>query len=261
MTYGPVSDIPGIDFGPHGLLPYTETRLSDKLAPKEAEGASWSFGAIISIESTSVTVELRGSGVNAANIPVSPGYAPQVGDVVLLLRQGAGYVVWGKASGQVTNPTAPTPPRCYAWRSSNLALTDGVWTLVGFGSENYDEPYGTMHSSGTNPSRVIAPEPGNYTVHCAVRTTTLTNTLIQMEVRINAAGSQASGNRIIYHSENGAGGGEDTGIGRSIDYDFATGDYVELFVRVSTGSFADATLLGNSLSENTFLILRKNSAA
>jgi hypothetical protein len=261
VGYGPASDIPGVDFRPTGLAPRTEVRLGDALAPKTPEGVSWSFGAIVSIQSTSVTVELRGSGVTAANIPVSPGYVPQVGDVVLLLRQGPGYIVWGKASGEATNPTSPTPPRCYAWRSSNLALTDGAWTLVGLGSEAYDEPYGTMHDSTTNPSRVIAPEAGNYTVHCAVRTTTLASTLIQFEVRINAGGNQASGNRIIYHSQNGAGGGEDTGVGRSIDYDFAQGDYIELFVRVSTGANPDASLLGSGLAENTFLILRKNSAA
>jgi hypothetical protein len=244
--------------GGPALQPLTETRLGDTLVPKQPEGVSWSFGKIISIQSTSVTVELRGSGVQAANIPVSPGYVPAANDVVLLLRQGPGYIVWGKASGEPTSPTAPTPPRCYAFRTNTvIGLTDGAWTLVSFDAEVYDEPYNTMHSS--NSSRVVAPEPGNYAVQCGVRTSTLAATLIQFSVRINAAGSSSGGNQIIFHSQNGAGGGEDTALGRSIDYDFALNDYAELFVRVSTGANPDANLLGGGQSENTFLILRKNA--
>ena len=244
-----------------GLDPRVETRLGDELRPKQAEGASWSFGKVASIQATSVTVELRGSGVTAPNIPVAPGYVPQVNDVILLLRQGPGYVVWGKASGEATNPTAPTPPRCYAWRSASDALTDGVFKLVSFDDEVYDEPYNTMHSLVTNASRVIAPEDGNYSITCGAGWGSVASTLVQFEVRKNAAGSVGSGDRIIRHVQNGAGGGEPTFLGRSIDYDFVIGDYIEMFMYASTGGNPDSSIVGNGLAESTFLILRKNAAA
>ena len=146
------------------------------------------------------------------------------------------------------------PPRCLAYRGSSLGLVDGAWTLIGLGSELYD-PYSTAaHDTVTNNSRVHARENGLYIVHCQVRTSTLSSTIIQFQVRKNSAASDTGGTRLFLHSQSGAGGGEATELGRSMDYPLTNGDYVESFIRCDTGANPDASLNGGA--DATFLSLR-----
>jgi hypothetical protein len=146
------------------------------------------------------------------------------------------------------------PPRVFAYHTASTALTDNVWTLVSLGAELYD-PYSTAgHDNVTNNSRVVARETGLYTIHNQIRTSDLSGTIFQMQVRKNSAGSDTGGTRIFLQSQTGAGGGQVTQIGRSVDYPLNTGDYVEMFIFVNTGGSPDATL--GSGADATFLSIR-----
>jgi hypothetical protein len=147
-----------------------------------------------------------------------------------------------------------TPPRVFAYHTAATALTDGAWTLVSLGAELYD-PYSTVgHDNATNNSRVHARETGLYQVACQLRTTTLTGTIFQFQLRANSAGSSTGGTRIFLQSQNGAGGGEATAGGRTLDYPLNNGDYVELFIRVDTGGSPNASI--DAGADATFLSLR-----
>lgn len=146
------------------------------------------------------------------------------------------------------------PPRVFAYHTAGTALTDGAWTLVSLGAELYD-PYSTAgHDNASNNSRVHARETGLYIIHCQVRTDDLTSTICQFQVRKNAAGSDSGGTRVFLHSQDGAGGGEVTELGRSVDYPLTLNDYVELFIRVNTGANPNASL--NTGADATFLSIR-----
>jgi hypothetical protein len=183
-------------------------------------------------------------------------YGPQVGDLTWILKNRSDYI----AIGPVGWGTSPSPPRCLAFVNTAIPLTDGAWELMTLDGESYDLPYGTMHSTLViqNNSRVIAPEDGNYTVTCGIRTTDLAATLCQFQVRKNSAGSDTGGTRILLNSQNGAGGGQVTQLGRSKDLDMLEDDYVELFLLVNTGANPDAS--AGTGDTGTFLQLRKNFA-
>jgi hypothetical protein len=146
------------------------------------------------------------------------------------------------------------PPRVYAYHTAGTTLTNGVWTLISLGGELYDPYSVTGHDNVTNNSRVFARETGIYTVHCQVSSSnTLGNTAFQLQVRQNAAGNVASGTRVLLTTQNGAGGGLVTSIGRSTDFPLTAGDYVELFAYFDTGGTAGTLATG---ADRTYLSIR-----
>lgn len=148
------------------------------------------------------------------------------------------------------------PPRAFAYHTAGATITNGAFLLVSLGAELYDPYSVAAHDNVTNNSRMFAREDGLYTIHCQVRTSDLAATVCQFQVRKNSAGSSTGGTRIFLQSQNGAGGGQVTELGRSVDYPLANGDYVELFVLTNTGG-ANATL--GAGADATFLSLRWSS--
>jgi len=146
------------------------------------------------------------------------------------------------------------PPRVYAYHTAGSALTDGAWTVISLGGELYDSYPTAGHDTATNNSRVHARETGLYAIACQVRTSDLTGTICQFQVRKNAAGLDTGGTRVFLQSQDGAGGGEVTELGRSVDYPLTNGDYVELFIRVNTGANPNASL--GAGADATFLSIR-----
>lgn len=213
-----------------------------------------------------VTID-QASGVFTARLNADPdddhlvpnvrplfSYGPQVGDFTWILKNRSDYI----AIGPVGWGQSPNTPRCHAYVNTAIPLTDGVARLVNLDGELYDEPYDTMHSTTFQNSRIIAPEDGNYTATCGVRTSDLAATLIQYQIRLNSGGNVAGGTRVVLTSQNGAGGGQVTQLGRSKDLEMVVGDYIEMFIMVNTGSNPDGTLSADS--NGSFLQLRKNFA-
>jgi hypothetical protein len=145
------------------------------------------------------------------------------------------------------------PPRLSAYHTAGSTLTNGAWILVSLGGELYDTYSVAGHDTVTTNSRMFARETGLYTIHNQIRTSDLSGTVCQFQVRKNSAGSETGGTRIYLQSQNGAGGGQVTTLGRSVDYPLTSGDYVEMFVNCNTGGAA-ATL--NTGADATFLQIR-----
>jgi hypothetical protein len=141
----------------------------------------------------------------------------------------------------------------YAYHTAGSTITNGAFLLVSLGGELYDPYTVTGHDTVTNNSRIFARETGLYTIHNQIRTSDLAGTICQFQVRLNSAGSSTGGTRIFLQSQNGAGGGQVTQLGRSVDYPMTNGDYIELFVLTSTGG-ANATL--GAGADATFLSIR-----
>jgi hypothetical protein len=146
------------------------------------------------------------------------------------------------------------PPRVSAYHTAGTTLTDGVWTLLSLGGELYDTYSVAGHDTVTNNSRVFARETGLYTIQCQIRTSDLSGTICQFQVRQNAAGSSTGGTRLFLTSQNGAGGGQVTELGRERDYPLTAGDYVELFILCDTGANPNATM--GAGADATYLQIR-----
>jgi hypothetical protein len=143
------------------------------------------------------------------------------------------------------------PPRVYAYHTAGTTLTNGVWTLISLGGELYDPYSVTGHDTVTNNSRVFARETGIYAIDCQVSSSnTLGNTAFQLQIRQNAAGNVASGTRVLLQTQNAAGGGLVTSIGRSTKFPLTSGDYVELFAYFDTGGTAGTLATG---ADRTYL--------
>jgi hypothetical protein len=144
------------------------------------------------------------------------------------------------------------PPRCFAYRSTTMTLSQATWEVVNLNAEQYDS--GAMHDNATNNTRVTATETGIYVAKCSVRFETGTaSTYRGVQVRKNAAGSDLSGTRIAIKLEPALGGGEPSIFGFSVDVPMTAGDYLELFARQATGS---GTLDIGGGAEYTYLSVR-----
>lgn len=127
------------------------------------------------------------------------------------------------------------PPLCDLAMNSALAHANGVATLESYDTESNDTD--SMHSTSTNPSRIIFTTAGRY--HLAayvfmpqVPTTYSTYTV---NLRLNAAGSSAGGTSIRSFSY-GTPGGTPAQTVTHLSRVFLAGDYVEVFVTQSSGS-------------------------
>lgn len=145
------------------------------------------------------------------------------------------------------------PPRALAYRGSTLAVSAGVWSAaIGMANELYDLYSPAAHDNATNNSRVIAQEAGIYSIFCQLRFAGVGGAggVRGLDLRKNAAGSQASGTRIAFEHRDVTGGGEATVFGLQVDASLNSGDYVEFFAfngdsvsRNVDGTF-DSTFLG-----------------
>lgn len=131
-------------------------------------------------------------------------------------------------------------PTCNIYNNTGVSCVSGTATLIPFDSESEDND--GMHSTTTNPSRVIANTPGLYDIRVALRWLGATATSTRsLNMRLNAAGSSAGGTSITTKTEAAnstatAGASNAHFQERSFHYRFVNvGDYLELFGTQTTG--------------------------
>jgi hypothetical protein len=81
-------------------------------------------------------------------------------------------------------------PTC-SLMASTVSTTSGVDKLISWDSETYDSD--TMHSTGTNPSRVTATTAGVYLITGLLPWSTSSSGFRELNIRSNAAGSFSGG--------------------------------------------------------------------
>lgn len=149
------------------------------------------------------------------------------------------------------------PSHCYAYKISNQAWGNGSWAVVALDGELYDWSVTPMHSTVTNNTRVIAPDPGVYFAIAGVQFDAgVALTTRQVQLRKNAAGNPTSGTRVAINALPSLGGGVATIFGVTADVQLNAADYLELFAYKDTGA-ADADVMGGAAA--TFLSMRWSS--
>lgn len=131
-------------------------------------------------------------------------------------------------------------PYCNIFNGAGVATTSAAYSLVPFDAETEDND--NMHSTSTNPSRIICQTPGLYLLNIGV-SWPANNALInrRFQSRLNAAGNVANGSLIIaVDSGSASTGSASTGNNNlpqgSFWYRFANiGDYAEMWVFQTSG--------------------------
>lgn len=99
-------------------------------------------------------IDVVGSGSALNPLEPSPIFDPDTNN--LASCAGDGFLV--QLPYYITNP-----PRCQAYNSSNISLTNDTSTVLALNSERYDST-GAMHDTVTNNSRVTIVEDGIYII-------------------------------------------------------------------------------------------------
>jgi hypothetical protein len=131
-----------------------------------------------------------------------------------------------------------TAPYCNVFRSAALSPANNTLTLVSWDAETEDND--AMHSTGTNPSRIICQTPGVFGIAAAVSWVTAASlTARRISVRLNAAGASAGGTLVLIKDD------VNTGSTFSVDqsvpllfYNYRMvniGDYLEMFIEQESG--------------------------
>lgn len=139
---------------------------------------------------------------------------------------------------------AQDPPRCHAYNSVGQAFANATTVLCTWDAEVYDWATTPMHDTATNPSRIIVPETGLYDCKIFIAlSSTITYTGLDVNARINAAGSSAGGTSIrTWACANSTGQ-----VQIPFERRLTAGDYVEVFVTQTSG--ASRTSQGFSLGQ------------
>lgn len=139
-----------------------------------------------------------------------------------------------------------SPPRCHVVMGADDSTVDSTFEVMSFdGTEVYDT-HG-MHSSVTNPSRIIAQHDGlfNFIIRLAWANNSTGRRRIML--RKNAAGSAVGGTAIGTWS-----GTPVSGVVSSVvaiqDIPLVTGDYIEVFAEQTSGG-ALAVNAGSSFAQ------------
>jgi hypothetical protein len=126
-----------------------------------------------------------------------------------------------------------SPPRCSVYKSADGSLADNTWGVIGFDTELYD-PYSPGAHSGTS-SRLIAAEDGLYSIHAKIRFGVVSTGSMDLDVRKNAAGSQAGGTRLEVTTIGATTSGDEYPA-LTFDAQLNANDYIEIFGRQNSGS-------------------------
>jgi hypothetical protein len=129
-------------------------------------------------------------------------------------------------------------PRCYAWQNSAMTLTTGTWTVVPLQAEVYDivqSGDSPMHDNTTNNSRIFARTAGKYEIAAQVQFDNNATSWRQIQVRINAAGSQAGGTLVAVNTQSAVNGISTSAQIVPVEAALAVGDYIELFADQNSG--------------------------
>jgi hypothetical protein len=127
------------------------------------------------------------------------------------------------------------PPKCDLAMNTALLHVNGTATLETYDTESVDSD--SMHSTSSNPSRVIFTTQGRYHLGIFVFMPQVPTTYgtYTVNLRLNSGGSSAGGTSIrsfSYGSPGGAPAQSNTNMTRV----FSAGDYVEVFVTQISGS-------------------------
>lgn len=142
------------------------------------------------------------------------------------------------------------PPSVRAFNSVKFDVANNARAAVTLNSDRYVNPT-SMHSTGSNPSRLIAPSSGVYLITGHVTwalASTSAGGLAALEVQLNGATLIAQQyNPTITNS-----------ISQSVAtvYNLSAADYVEMTVIQITGSTASLSVSGNTSPEFTLTKLR-----
>jgi hypothetical protein len=130
------------------------------------------------------------------------------------------------------------PPRCgVAYKAGDISgdtIATSTATLVPFGTEGWDTD--SMHSTSTNPSRVIFNTVGLYQVSAFARFAPSATGYRMLNVRLNAGGNSGNGSTLTTFAQPAA-PTTSTSISRTFDLNVTSaGDYIELFLTQSSGA-------------------------
>lgn len=153
------------------------------------------------------------------------------------------------------------PPQVFAYQSSASNLTNNAYTLVPFDAELFDivqavDAATPMHDVATLNSRLVFRTAGKYEISGQLTVTANTTGARNVNVRMNAAGSNVGGTS-LYTGTTAPVTGTVTAVPiPQLVLPFGIGDYVELFGFQNSGGTL-ATINGQN---NTFLRVKRVSA-
>lgn len=143
------------------------------------------------------------------------------------------------------------PIACHAYRLAAFNVPNNAFTVVSLDAEDYDNAGAgqpAMHSTSTDPTRIVIQETGRYLVQAAGGFASNATGVRGIQVRLNAAGS-AAGGVPLFTSHVVPPTGVSTFISDLRAVGLTAGDYVELFLFQSSGG----SLAGNPGVRDTYL--------
>lgn len=173
-------------------------------------------------------------------------YLPNVGDRVLVRK------IQGR---RVIDSVIGVPPTVKAWRNAGFSVLHATWGLMSWDMQSWNS-VAALHSTSTNPSRLIAPSPGIWLLRGQVmfdhNGVTQGNDRMVKIVK-NGAGNQAAGTNVlqVFKPANATGGGYYTSVPFEIESMLTTNDYLEVFWQHRQGG--GITINGTPGEGNTFV--------
>ena len=135
------------------------------------------------------------------------------------------------------------PPMCRVTASSTSNVSNATWTLVSFDGETFDTA--SMHSTSTNPSRLIAPVAGTYFVRCVTAWTEDADNVRSIQIRKNAGGSSSGGTKVQQMQIPATNPGNTTVTVDDV-VELAANDYLEFFRYQASGGNLAPIAIGDS---------------
>lgn len=150
----------------------------------------------------------------------------------------AGTVLTAAALQQATNTNVSfvaAPPLVWVYDATGtISCTTSILTLVTFNTEILDAD--NMHNNATNPSRIIAQTLGTYDMCPCVRFPSNATGFRNLNIRMNAAGSNSGGTNIRSVPVAAANGTATIVIAAGTYWTPTNiGDYLEIFAQQSSG--------------------------
>lgn len=137
-------------------------------------------------------------------------------------------------------------PRAHIYSSTGLVFTNGVNRIINFDNETFDND--SMHDTVTNNSRITFTTAGLYDVDFLFTLPSATYTALDLNVRLNSAGSAAGGTSLRTQPFDTAGAGLTPF--RFWRF-FNAGDHIEFFLSQTSG--ANRTSSATSLASRAFV--------
>lgn len=137
------------------------------------------------------------------------------------------------------------PDACSVYLTANQSIPNNTQTLLTYTSEAYDTA--TMHSTGSDTSRIVAQTPGLYEVKSMVTFASVAGGSRQIQVRKNAAGASGSGTQLVAGKVAGFAASQNS-VDVEKEIRLAVGDYIETFCFQDAGAGAQNAISGDELT-------------